>query len=264
MGAINAKVRYVNDEWQLRAEPPFIYSKALRHANTTEHDVTIADARTLHLDGALDLDVNGFVLTEFPAEAMNFRNESAVRSRYQTEIAPLVQSLTGADAVFVCSHQIRTETPKSFVNAYARYVHCDYLMTIEGKNEQRILDKNGCKTPIGTVEFAWYNIWAPIDRIVEQNALTVIDASTVLDEQLVDYHYSKSTRQSGSVPIYDPAHRFYYFSNMSPNEAIVFKQLDSRRGIAKACPHTAFYDTSVKHFYGRRSIELRALCLFER
>lgn len=264
MGAVNAKVRYVNDEWRQRGERPFIYSRELRHSNTTEHDVTITDARNLQIVGSLDLDANGFVLTEFPAEAMNFRDESVVSSRYQTDIAPLVQSLSGADAVFVCSHQIRTETPKSFVNAYARYVHCDYPMTTEGKNEQRILDKHGHRTPIGNVEFAWYNIWAPIDRVVEQNALTVIDASTLLDEQFVEYHYSKSTRSSGAVPIYDPAHRFYYFSNMSPGEAIVFKQLDSRRGIAKACPHTAFYDTAVKDVPGRRSIELRALCLFER
>lgn len=257
---IQAKVRYINDEWRGRDDIPSISTRETRHANTSEFDVVIKDARDL---GASDLDVEGFVLVDFPAD-IDFHDAASVQRSREGIVAPFLIDLTGAQTVFVTSHILRTEDQSSFINAYARFLHVDYPVHDDQIIEQQVLDQNGFKTPISEFDYAWFNLWTPFDHEVKQNALTVVDASSCVGDQYLDYYFSDSTRSVAAVPTYSNKHRFNYFSNMKPGEALVFKQRDSRHGKAKMCPHTAFYDPSVSDAPGRRSAEFRALCLFSR
>ena len=114
-------------------------------------------------------------------------------------------------------------------------------------------------------DFAWYNVWQPIDREVVQNPLTVLDASTVDAEGVVEYVVTETGEGIASLPLPSPAHRLYYFSRMQTDEVIVFKQLDSRPDVAQVCPHTSFYDPAAPDDApGRRSIEMRVMCAFPR
>ena len=257
--AKQAKVRYVNDEWRERDDLPYISTKETRRANTSAHDVMITDARTSQ--NSFNLDIHGFVLTAFSA-SLDFHDKSAIGESYQTHIAPFLCAVTGAQASFVTSHIVRTEDQSSYINAYARFVHTDYPVRGNRVVAERVLDENGHKTPIDDFDYAWFNLWTPFDHEVRQNALTLIDASTFNPDERLDYHFADSITAIASVPTYNKEHRFYYFSNMAPGEALVFKQLDSRDDKAKMCPHTAFYDTSIGDAPGRRSAEFRALCLF--
>jgi hypothetical protein len=260
---IHARVRYVNDEWRNRHELPYINTKESRHANTSEHEILITDARSLAGAGSLDLDTNGFVLTDFPITDLDFHDEEVVKNSYKTRISPFFCEVTGAESALVTNHIVRTEDQSSYINAYARFVHADYPIADE-ELERRVMFQHGLGESVDQFDYAWFNIWAPIDRKVEQNALALVDAATINADEVVDYFFSDSANAIASVPIYDHAHRFYYFSNMEPGEALVFKQLDRRAGKARMCPHTAFYDTSVTNAPGRRSVEIRALCLFPR
>ena len=261
MNHVTAEVRYLNSEWKNRKERPFIYSKSTRQENTTKHEVEITDAREIAIDGDLDLDSNGFVLAEHKTKLSNFHDELAVKGIYDTEIAPMLQQLTGANLVKVVGHQIRTEDPKTFLGAYSRYLHCDYPLTPSENREKNLLGHS-----IEDRTYAWYNIWEPVDRPAMQNQLTVLDARTLdLQEDICEYNFTDK-RDGGyaAIPVYNQNHRLYYFSNMQPGEALVFKQFDSRPNKAFVCPHTAFYDPSVTLDHeGRRSIEFRALCVFE-
>ena len=256
-----AKVRYVNDEWRERDDIPYIGTKETRHANTSEYDVVIRDARDLQ--DSLDLNHQGFMLADFTAN-IDFRDESAVRRSQQTVIAPFLCEFTGAKAAFVGSYILRTEDQSSYLNAYARFVHTDYRIRNDSEVEQRVLDQMGYEANISDFDYAWFNVWLPFDHEVKQNALALIDASTFNPDERLDYRFSDSTNAIASVPTYNEDHQFYYFSNMLPGEALVFKQLDSRIDKAGMCPHTAFYDTTVGEAPGRRSIEFRGLCLFDR
>lgn len=254
-----AKVRYVNDEWRDRDEAPYINTKERRRANTSEHEVAIKDARPM-LD-SLHLDRQGFTLADFGAD-FDFHDDVAIKNSYKTVIAPFLSEVTGAEASFVASHLLRTEDQSSYITAYARFVHNDYSTGINRISEQKILDDNEHQKLIEEYDYAWFNLWTPFDHEVKQNALTLIDASTFDPDDCMDYHFSESKTAIASVPTYSQDHEFYYFSNMQPGEALVFKQLDSRENKARMCPHTAFYDTSVTGAPGRRSAEFRALCLF--
>ena len=263
--SVNAVVRYLNDEWKARSERPFIYSKATRHRNTTRREVAIADARSLAA-GEIAIDDNGFTLVDHETAIADYSDNEAIRASYATELVPLLRRATGAREVFVQGHQMRTESPATFLGAYSRYVHCDYPMAPQPNREASILQKHGSPLAacVGKLDYAWFNIWEAIERPAEQNQLTVIDASTMADDDFQEYYFTPSASGGyAAIPTWNPAHRFYYFSNMQPGEAILFKQYDSRPGQPKVCPHTAFYDPAVGDDHApRRSMEYRALCVF--
>ncbi len=62
---------------------------------------------------------------------------------------------------------------------------------------------------------------------------------------------------------YSPAHRWWYFSNMTRDEALLIKFHDSDRSRAWRTPHTAFRDPSFPGAKPRSSIEFRVVAYFE-
>ena len=62
---------------------------------------------------------------------------------------------------------------------------------------------------------------------------------------------------------YSPAHRWWYFPDMTPDEVIFLKFYDSDHRTAWRCPHTAFRDSSRPDAHERRSIEYRGIAFFE-
>lgn len=261
--AISAKVRYLNSEWRDRDELAEIGSRETRRANTSFAEVAIHDARSRV--GELDLDVHGFVLARNRSACPDFHDDEAVRRSYYPEIEHLVRRLTGAERVFFMSHQVRTENPKSFNDAYARFLHNDYGVGRTDEIAKWVLADHGIAfDDFRGYDFACYNTWQPIEREVQKNPLTLIDATTVDASDLVEYLYTGfGDANRSTMPVYSPRHRFYYFARMQTDEVIVIKQLDSRSGRATLCPHTSFDDlTSPADALGRRNIEVRVLCAF--
>ena len=260
MSEVTAQVRYINDEWKERVDRAFIYSKETRRANTSLREVQIYDARPLHAARELDLDTNGFVFAECDFGVSDFNDDDAVRACYDQALVPMLKSLSGAIEVKVSGHQIRTEDPSTFLGAYSRYLHCDYPLTPSPDREAGMLGRD-----LADADYAWFNIWSPIQRRAEQNQLTVLDARTLSMDDICEYYF---TEQAGNgyaaIPAHNPNHRFFYFPQMKPGEVIIFKQFDSRSDKAMVCPHTAFYDAGVgDHSAARRSVEFRALCVFD-
>jgi len=61
---------------------------------------------------------------------------------------------------------------------------------------------------------------------------------------------------------YNPEHRWWYFSNLTRDEALLFVFHDSRRVRPWRVPHTAFRDESRPDARLRESIELRSVAYF--
>ncbi len=62
---------------------------------------------------------------------------------------------------------------------------------------------------------------------------------------------------------HSPAHRWWYFSQMTRDEVIMLKFHDSDRSVAWRTPHTAFFDPSFPDAKIRCSIECRSVAYFE-
>ena len=262
------EVRYLSDEWRGRAEIPRIGDRDSRRANTTRRKVRVYDARPRLAAGAIDLDINGFALLRHRSQVADFQDDGEVRRVYYPEVRALVARRTGADAVFVSHHLVRTEDTRDFNKAYARFLHCDYSQKDARGMAERALAKRADGADYAGAEFAWYNTWQPFDHPASRNPLALVDAASVAEADLRDYEYTgysagvAALRGRSSMPAFNAAHRFYYVPNMCTGELLLFKQLDTRRR-GGACPHTSFDDPATPpDAPPRRSIEVRLLAAF--
>ena len=112
--------------------------------------------------------------------------------------------------------------------------------------------------------FAVVNVWKPIRGRVEDAPLAVCDARTIRPHDLVetDLRYRDRVGEVYSLR-FSPAHRWFYYSRMRADEAMLLKCYDSEPGRARFTAHTAFDDpTSPPNPPPRESIEVRTLAFF--
>ena len=106
------------------------------------------------------------------------------------------------------------------------------------------------------------NLWRPIRGPLRDSPLAMCDGTTVAKGDLVasDLIYPNRRGETYSVK-YNPNHRWFYFPEMTADEALLLKCYDSADdGRTRFCPHTAFSDpTTPEDAAPRESIELRAL-----
>ena len=263
-GRISAQVRYINAEWKVREDSPRIGSRESRRTATSFQDVKIHDARPCLVAGTVDLDKSGFTLTQNNTSVGNFRNDDEVTTTYHPEMIDLIRRVTDAKHAFVLNHLVRTETPTSFNDGYARFVHCDYNIKRIYQMSEDLLKKNNV-IPQKNWSYVWYNTWQPFDYIVENNPLAFIDWESLPLDDVIDYYYTGYGDDNlVAAPVYNPGHKLCYFPSMLINEVIIIKQLDSRPGCSVYCPHTSFDDhTAPDGSFPRRSIETRLLAVFE-
>src|SRR6266566_4347582 len=191
------------------------------------HRVVIRNGR-LETD-RFALERNGFRFVRHDTEVVDFFDEDEVRRVYYPEMAALVKAESGAARVEVFDHTLRT---------------ADDLLRRR---------------------FAVVQVWRPIRRPVESWPLAIADAQTISPENLVmtERRYPDRIGQTYAIT-YNPAHRWYWFPQMRPDEALVFKTYESQtQGRARWTAHTAFEDpTTPPGARPRESIEIRTLAFF--
>ena len=106
------------------------------------------------------------------------------------------------------------------------------------------------------------NLWRPIRGPLRDSPLAMADGTTIAPEDLVasDLIYPNRRGETYSVK-YNPDHRWFYFPEMTPDEALLLKCYDSATdGRTRFGPHTAFVDpTTPDDAAPRESIEVRTL-----
>jgi hypothetical protein len=117
--------------------------------------------------------------------------------------------------------------------------------------------------------FQIINIWRPIKTIFK-DPFAVLDARTVLEEELVPIKVVYPTYQFESFNVREPrgredgGHRWYYMSKQTPEEVLAFKIFDSKTdGRARRVPHSSFIDAEFEGMDARQSVEVRALVFHE-
>lgn len=158
--------------------------------------------------------------------------------------------------------------------APARHVHLDVSSQEGAAVGQRTLEvlPPDAQESLKDRPFAIVNIWRPI-KTVQRDPLALIDARSVEDDELVavpcfyispngagsvDSEMFKVTHQKAQE------HRWWYVREMEPDEILVFKQYDSRKGVAGRVPHSSFVDIEYENrgLPPRESIEIRAKVWF--
>jgi hypothetical protein len=109
------------------------------------------------------------------------------------------------------------------------------------------------------------NVWRPIAEPLRDCPLAICDASSVDERDLlaIDLLYPHRTGEIYYVA-FNPAHRWYYASDMKTDEVWMFMNYDSAAdGRARSTPHTAFVDpTPHPAIAARESVEFRVFAFF--
>src|SRR5215470_11422701 len=228
--------------------------------------------RVVMRNGRLDadnfaLERNGFRFVRHDTKVVDFFDEDEVRQVYYPEMQALVRAESGASRVAVFDHTLRTaddelrETQK--IRDVVRRVHNDYTEW-SGPQRVRTFLPEEADDLLGR-RFAVIQVWRPVRRPVESWPLAIADAQTISPANLVvtERRYPDRIGQTYAIT-YNPAHRWYWFPHMRPDEALVFKTYESeKQGRARWTAHTAFEDPStLPHARPRESIEIRTLAFF--
>ena len=267
--SIAATLNYLVDT----GEKPVTYSNASGGNKDTghtgqyeEHTVDIHNGRP----GAagFSLDREGFIFINHGTKVQNFYDEAEVKAVYYPEIEQLVKEVTGASRVVVFDHTLRaaddaTREEKQ-VGAPVRRVHNDYT---EWSGPQRVRDllPHDEAEALLKRRFAVVQVWRPIRNPVQATPLAIADARSLESKNLIPTERRYPDRVGEIYHItFNRAHRWFYFPEMEPTEALVFKCYDSEKdGRARWTAHAAFEDpTSLPDAPPRESIEMRTLAFF--
>jgi hypothetical protein len=230
-----------------------------------EHVVKIADVR--RLSQPLRLEAEGASLVRHQSGVRRFGDERELRRVGYPETAELLRSVTGAAEVIVFDHNIRgrTEPARASIAGDIKppvfHIHTDFT-------DESARARAAAMTAVaGTSNrrMAAINVWRPIVAPLRDCPLAVCDASSVDRHDLLatDLLYPDRTGQINYLA-FNPAHRWYYASDMQSDEVWVFKNYDSGAdGRARSTPHTAFVDPTPHPVIApRESVEFRAFVFF--
>jgi hypothetical protein len=231
-------------------------------------EVTIADARGLDCT----LDREGFTLVKHKSAVADLTDLEAVSAVHRGEIAALLKQLTGCDEVVMTPLGILRFSEKAGENDAhdnshpARFVHVD--MAKEAAQAMR--DKAAPTPPAGmrVIRSAQYNVWRALAGTPQDVPLGLCAYPSLAREDLLDCDAifdpldgSPEWGFPNYLLAYNPAHRWYYYSNMTPDEAIVFKTSESDPARAQLMPHGAFDNPLAgPDAPPRVSLEMRGTC----
>ena len=228
-------------------------------------EVAIRDAR----GRGCELDVEGFTLVEHESALPDLTDLDAVTKVHSREIADLLGRLTGCDEVVMTPLGILRFSERSGANAEhdnshpARFVHVD--MASEDAAAARAKTAPPGKA---IARSAQYNVWRSLAGGTQDVPLGLCDYTSLAGDDLLDCQAifdpldgSPEWSFANYLLAENPAHRWYYYSDMRPDEAIVFKTSESDPQRAQLMPHGAFDNPLAgEDAPPRVSLEMRGTC----
>ncbi|KAI1123681.1 hypothetical protein F5Y10DRAFT_285783 [Nemania abortiva] len=258
------------------------------------HTIQVNDLRGREKE--FDIHTHAFQPSKWKPSTASLDSRDITQTLYP-EAEEFIKTITNATRVHCFSHLIRQNTVEENIEALkkleayrgsdnisdkegfgktvpARYAHIDQsgkgARTLLGDNLPNEAEKLS-KTRWGTV-----NLWRPIQRI-RRDPLCFCDGQTISDEDLVPMEatpppkgtssfYESVSKGDGFETLevrHNPKHKWYYFSDMQPDEALVFKCYDSKNTSKSRCCHASFKHPQMVNEAPRESMEMRFFVFYE-
>lgn len=233
------------------------------------YKVEVEDARDRRLsrndfDGQ---DASGFELITSPSRVRDFLDRSQVESIYEAETGDLIKAHTGAYRVVFFDHTVRASDPQlresKQLREPATLVHNDYTAN---SGFVCLRENMGDEAEaLAESRFQIVNVWRPLVDPVENFPLALCDVRSIDKNDMVDAE-RRAPNHIGeiSLAIYNPNHRWFYFSDMHSDEVLLFKTFDSADDGKSLCSiHTAIDLADAPALAKpRESIESRAFVFY--
>jgi hypothetical protein len=247
-------------------------------------EVVIYDGRRAPLPG---WETCGFELMPHSSSVDDWDNDDVIRAEHYAEMAALAQRLTGCDHALVASHIKRNPEQAAQHGDLApiTFVHSDFALSygdrIRSVYQNPKPDSKAALARAGISSAAFerarriliLQFWRNVGPAKMDLPLAFCDARTVRAEDVRPIpvtNYAGGGFDFDALAVLAPEtatqHRWYVFPNLRRDEIVAFRTYDSERaarGEPFWTPHSAFADPDVaRGLPSRRSIELRATCLF--
>jgi len=237
-----------------------------KNAEIDHQLVQIHDGRSPHCH--FTLEQHGFEFIQHASAMTDFMNEDALRDVYYPETEHLVLEHTGASRAVIFDHTLRhgdedTRNARQ-VREPVLGVHNDYTEWSAPKRVHDILPEEADE--LLRRRFAIVQLWRPVTDVVRSHPLAIADARSIESADLIRVQRRSAERIGETYSLsFNAKHRWYYFPNMAPDEALIFKVFDSNLdSLARFTAHTAFEDpTTPAGAPARESIEMRLLVFYD-
>jgi hypothetical protein len=243
------------------------------------YPVTIRNARLA--EETIELDKHGFCLARHRTKVVDFSDATTVTQVYPGEVAAFVRELTGADIVAALGGMMRSAGRTGpGCQPPAGEAHVDF----NARSARRIADRlyaTAAPDGPGYDRFISFSLWRVLSPAPQDWPLTLCDGRSVAaDEGTTNTKVDVDVLPEGDAlfaPIvgeedmvgatifhHNPAHRWWYFPDMTTDEVIFIKLHDSDHERTWRAPHTAFQDTSRTDAKTRYSYEFRGFAFYSR
>lgn len=265
--------------------------KEMNTGTYSDHEVMVRDGMPIR--DHFDLDTHGFMIAKSPSSVTNFHDKAAVDAVYEREVEESIKALTGADKVFARGWMLRTSADLSehAAKKVAGYDHRGGLqppageahVDIDPASARRMAEMTyaeKCPDGPGFKRFLITSYWRTFSPGPQDVPLAVCDGRTSFggeeksntlfivdefpnEEEAVKPVEGEDKMIAATIFSHNPEMRWWYFSNMEPDDILLFKFHDSDHSTTWRCPHTAFRDSSFPDAKIRESIECRSVAFWE-
>lgn len=231
-------------------------------------EVAIADARDA--GRAFSIEDDGFSFVKLPTDFQAYDDQERVRAELYPRMKEITAGFLGREVAAVFDHATRRR-PKpdarlrggGVTRQPLHRVHCDFTPLSAEQQILRTLGEEG-RTWLSR-PFALVNYWRPITGPLRDDPLAICAPKSVSPDDLVRVRHVHAYGESEVYGVaYNPDHRWFYMSDMQPDDAIFFKVYDSTQDRTLVAPHTAFTLASPPQpVPPRESFELRLMVFYD-
>lgn len=213
-------------------------------------DLRGSEART-------EFDSDGIEFLDYASAIEDFENGDGWKATYDQELVELLKARIGANEVIVFDHTVRVDDPQA-ARRPARNVHNDYnkkgaeqrLVDLVGEDRAQEFKQSG---------YGFVNVWRPVQDVIKSSPLGFIRTQSTKAGDWMDIGLIYPDRFGQILGVAaNESHEWFYRSDMTPDEIVVFNIYDNRGRPHLA--HSALDLASDKAAIApRKSIESRTL-----
>lgn len=239
------------------------YDRSLITQKLAAHEVEIRDAK--RLPAAPTIEQQGFELHQLRlSKAGDWTDMEWIDRVYIPESLDLIRQVTKAGHVAPCyGGTLIRDTGDSRRAPAAEFVHLDGTREAVAPFIEMAADAE-IRRKYPRVKI--FNVWRAITAPPQDVPLALCDQRT-LDED--DWVVGRTIEQNypDGIPyltaVFNCRQKWHYFSDVTPDDVIVFKGFDVDVGAPMGCLHGAFKNPATPKAIPRASIEFRAFAFFE-
>ena len=239
-----------------------------------QQKVSIYNARLI--SDELNLDQQGFQLIAQATKVTDFYNEAKILNIYESEVKRSIGDTfskmgESISQIEIFDHTRRASSDsmrkKLKIREPASIIHNDYTDKSALRTREDFFEQNpAARKKLETKRFLIVNLWRSISGTVLESPMALCSANSIASEDVVSVkRVAKNHEGELQLAIWNPKHQWFYFPQMTMQEALIFKTFDSALdGRARYTIHTAFDEpNSSDDAPPRQSIETRCLVFIE-